>query len=399
VLPVWVGPGSQFVPGQGTAVELVLTVPVAVTSTAWEVSPGRIQSLKIKRVQGGCQVSVRNFSLTAAVLFASDLGPRGLVVQLQERQRSMGRLAAQWLCDQAKEELTKVQKTYERLDASGHALSDGKALLDKAREALEKAQRQRRDGEHGDAYASAEVALRALRLLMRSHWDRAVRDLDTPVATPYAGSFFTLPRHWEMLDELKHLKTSASLLPHGDFELPPEEIQPGWVLQEAPSLDPVEPLVRRVPRPTDPPKPPVLGLGTLRVRGKSEETQTPAQPPRGGKQCLLLEVHPKEGIASVGVLEKTFVAVHSPAVRLRPGSLVRVSVWAKTDGVAGSADGAMFYDSAGGDGLAVRITREPRWKRYALFRRVPESGQVNVTLAMTGAGKVYFDDVRIEPLE
>ena len=39
------------------------TVPVAVTSTAWEVTPGRIQSYPIKRVQGGCECGSADFSL------------------------------------------------------------------------------------------------------------------------------------------------------------------------------------------------------------------------------------------------------------------------------------------------------------------------------------------------
>lgn len=395
VLPIWVGPGSQFVPGQAAASEVAVTVPVAITSTAWEVTPGRIQSLPIKRVQGGCQVTLRNFSLTSAVLFASDLGPKGLIVQMQEKQRTMGRLAAQWLCDQAKEELTKVTRTYERIDAQGHGQPDARELLAKAKEALEKAQRQRRDGEHAEAYGSAEVALRALRVLMRTHWDRAVRDLDSPVASPYAGSFFTLPRHWEFLDRLKQTRPGSSLLPHGDFELPSDATQPGWVVQEVPSPDPVESLVRRVPRPADRPKTPPAGVA--QARGQDAAQPEPAA--RGGRQCLMIEVRPRDPKQPLGVLERTYVAVHSPAVRLKPGSLARVSAWVKTDGVSGSVDGAMLFDSAGGEPLAVRFSREPKWKRYSLYRKVPAEGQLSVTLATSGAGKVYFDDVRIEPLE
>jgi hypothetical protein len=114
----------------------------------------------------------------------------------------------------------------------------------------------------------------------------------------------------------------------------------------------------------------------------------------------MLEVRPKEDVKqAVAVLERTYVAVHSPAVRLRPGTLVRVSAWVKTEGVGGSADGAMFYDSSGGEPLAVRFTREPRWRKYSLYRKVPASGQLSVTMALSGMGKVYFDDVCIEPLE
>ena len=50
--------------------------------------------------------------------------------------------------------------------------------------------------------------------------------------------------------------------------------------------------------------------------------------------------------------------------------------------------------------LSFRITQAlPAWKRYVVYREVPASGHINVSLAMTEIGTVYFDDVRIEPLE
>ena len=98
-------------------------------------------------------------------------------------------------------------------------------------------------------------------------------------------------------------------------------------------------------------------------------------------------------------LERTFVAVHSPAVRLRPGTLVRVSALGETRGRSAARRTGAVLRLAGGEPLAVRITRSQEWKKYSLYRKVPASGQVSVTLAPTGLGKVYFDDVRIEPLE
>jgi hypothetical protein len=38
------------------------------------------------------------------------------------------------------------------------------------------------------------------------------------------------------------------------------------------------------------------------------------------------------------------------------------------------------------------------WKQYHLYRRVPPSGKVAMTFALTGFGTAYIDDVRIEPL-
>jgi hypothetical protein len=68
-------------------------------------------------------------------------------------------------------------------------------------------------------------------------------------------------------------------------------------------------------------------------------------------------------------------------------------------GIGASTDGALLFDSAGGEPLALRLTAPTkRWKQYILYRRVPASGSIHVTLALTGLGKVYFDDVKIEPL-
>lgn len=66
--------------------------------------------------------------------------------------------------------------------------------------------------------------------------------------------------------------------------------------------------------------------------------------------------------------------------------------------IVASADGAMLFDSAGGEPLAVRQVAATPWRQFTLYRRVPANGQVNVTLGLTGIGAVYFDDVRIEPL-
>ena len=373
VLPMWMGSCSQFVPGQDASPEVIITVPgVPITATAWEVSPGRMQAYPITREIEGSQVRLKNFSLTAAVLFTSDLQPNGLVVRLQDKQRGMARLAAQYLHDQAKEELVKVEKVDGELNQLGHSLQGSADLLKLSRKALEVCNTHRRNGEHGEAYVQAELALRSLRVLMRGHWDRAVRDLDSPVSSVFAVSFFTLPRHYRLLDRIAQCKVGANVLRDGDFELDPDEVKTGWFTQEVPILDEVDVRVRRV----------------------KDSAHT-------GKQSLMMKVTPKFPSRVPEALERTYVSLHSPAVKLPPGTLVRISVWMRIPGgVSGSPDGAMFFDSVGGEPLAIRATQVlPKWKRYAVYREVPASGLINASLAMTGMGTVYFDDVRIEPLE
>ncbi len=371
VLPVWMGGGSQYVPGQAAVAELNLLVPqVQAGSWAYEVSPGRVRSLPWKREVGGTRISLREFSLTSAVVFTDDLSPTGLVVKFQERQRSMAKVAAQWAHDQAQEELAKVEKVNAELEQAGHKERDSAALLNKARDYLASCQTHRRNGQHADAYADAQRALRPLRILMRAQWEAAVRPLSVPVSSPYAVSFFTLPRHWSFVDEVSQLRADANVLPNGDFELPPGQTQRDWRPVEVPSLDGVVPVIKRV----------------------TEDAHE-------GRQCLMLQIKPKDPAAAPVVLERTFYAVQSPEVKLPPGTKVQISAWIRVPGnLSGSSDGALFYDSAGGEPLAVRLVLASGWRRYVLYREVPASGTVNVTLALTGFGKVYFDDVRIEPL-
>lgn len=266
--------------------------------------------------------------------------------------------------------MTKVEKVNADLERAGHRLPDGEPLLAKAREYLASCAAHRRNGEHGDAYADAQRALRPLRIVMRAQWEAAVKPLGTAVASPYAVSFFTLPRHWKFVDELTQLRPDANVLPDGDFELPPESVPPNWLVEEVPSLDAVTAVAKRV-----------------------------TEDAKEGRQCLMLQIKAKDVEAVPVALERTFLAVHSPAVKLPPGTRVRISAWVRVPGeIAASADGALLYDSAGGEPLAVRLREASKWTQYVLYREVPASGTINVTMALTGLGKVYFDDVRIEPM-
>ena len=371
VLPIWMGPGSQFVPSQGYVARLKITVPLVPENyMAWEVSPGRFHSYKSTPTLGGREIFLEGFNLTSAIVFTGDLGPTGLVVRFQDQQRSMRKDAAQWTYDQAQEELVKVAKIHEELKKLGKTLEDGDSLLDTARQWLEKSRKHRVNGEYTDAYTDAQLALRAERILMRAHWDAAVKKLTTPVACPFAVSFFTLPRCWQFLDELVQSKPGANALPNGDFELAADVKPEGWQVQQIPSLDDVEGQVKRV-----------------------------ATEPREGKQCVMLKLAPKNPAAPPQVLERTFLALHTPAVSFPPGTMVRISAWMRVPSpIVGSPDGVLLYDSAGGEPLAVRTSLASGWKQFILYRKVPSSGNIHVTMALTGLGSVYFDDIRIEPM-
>ncbi len=371
VLPIWFGQGSQFVPGQSATRELKMTVPaVPVGSQAWLLSPASVDSVKTNRVIGGTEVTLRSFGLTAAVLFTSDLG--GLISHYQEQNRQMRKMAAQWAYELSETELAKITQVERELIQAGHAPKDTAKLLAEAQKRLRECVEQYNSGAYGDAYARADEALRPLRILMRDQWEEATKRLgiEDAVASPYAVSFFTLPQHWRFMDELKRTTPGTNVLPDGDFEGPANPTRPGWT-QTAATLDQV-----------------MMTTSRVKVR------------PKSGTQCLLMHIAPKLPTDTPpGALERTFLAMSSPMVHLQPGTRVRITAWIRIPApIRASVDGALLYDRAGGEPLAIRMTATTDWKKLTLFREVPADGLMNVTLALTGIGDVFFDDVRIEPL-
>jgi hypothetical protein len=381
VLPIWMGGYSQLVPGQAASSRLNLVVPEVPDGTqAWEVSPGEVTGLEMQRVIGGTKVTLPEFGLTAAIVFTSDSGPTGLVVRFQDQARRWQQLAAQWTHDLAEVEIDKVAKVEAQLEAAGHPLPDGKGLMKDARDRLQKCVEEWNRNEFRLAYLEGQRALRPIRILMRAQWEEAVKAMNQlepktptgPTASPYLLSFFTLPRHWRFLDQLRQTTPGANTLSDGNFEVGPNRTAEAWTPQVN-TLD--------------------GDLVDLAARRVTEQ-------PKEGQQCLMLEIKPKNPQLTPGALERTFLAINSPVVRLQPGTLVRISAWVRVPKpIKASPDGALFYDSIGGEPLAIRVIEGKEWRKFTLYRTVPASGTVNVTLALTGLGTAYFDDVRIEPLQ
>jgi hypothetical protein len=209
---------------------------------------------------------------------------------------------------------------------------------------------------------------------MRAQWESAVKSLgpEAPAtASPYAVSFFTLVKHWKFRSELERCSPGGNALPDGDFERT-EQVPEGWQVRQ----------------------------------GAPEELETEARiapsDAHDGRNCLTLQIRLKAGGAAAppAAIEPAYVGVTSAPVTFPPGTLVRISGWIKVAGpIEASPDGALFFDSAGGEPLGVRITAPmPAWKPITLYRRTPATGQIQVTAALTGIGSVYFDDLKIEPL-
>ena len=175
-------------------------------------------------------------------------------------------------------------------------------------------------------------------------------------------------------------------------------------------MPPLVPGTQDQPREAKPAQASVPGRATG-AREEPRESKPAPQPrparvepvstePREGKQCLRLRIKAKDPLHAPAALERTFLAVHTPAVQLPPGTLVRITGWVCLPAPIASTDGALVYDSAGGEPLALRqVASLPKWRQFTLYRKVPATGSINVTLALTGIGTAYFDDVHIEALQ
>ncbi len=427
LLPIWLGSGTQYVPDQGAVSSLVVTVPlVADGADPWRISPAGVECLRndARKVTGGTELTIREFDLVTPIVFTNDLSQNGLLVWWQDYNRKYGRVAARWAMDLAAEEYEKTYTVHARLAQQGVQVRDADNLFKQAVKFHEDARRNFAAELYDKAFADAHRALRPLRVVMRDHWNQAVATLDTPSASPFAVSYFSLPKHWELFREIQSCEPSNTVLPGGSFEpaggaeIPtqgyPVSAIPGWSARFG-TLDRVNVAAGVVPSDkledkTVPKKEPFLGPKIFRpsrpIAYPDDGYIPPA--PEMGRGVLKLEVRRRGDVAADGKpveqstrpLERTFLAVESPPVKLPPGTLVRVSGWIKIPGaVTLTSDGVLFYDDVCGEPLAVRLTNTAgTWKQFHLYRRVPQSGQIALTMALTGEGIAYFDDVRIEPL-
>jgi len=392
VLPVWLGPGSQCVPAQGAVDNLIIKVKLVPEGyDPWMLTPASYENLhssgKVRSVPGGTEITIPKFDLTAIVVFTNDTSPDGLVVRWQDNIRhTFGRDAARYAREQATEVYNKVLSVHEKLVALAPVVPGADEMLLQARTLMRLSAKAFDNSQNDVAYREARTALRPLRILMHEHWQNAARSLSSPTASPYAVGFYTLPQHWELANTIRTATVGDNLLKYGGFELS-EAVSgdgaqiaslPGWTSRQS-SLDGAAMLAS------------VVSLDD-ELRGKATNL---------GKNSMRLAIaphrNPAKELPPPQALERTAVAVVSPTVEAPAGSWVRITFWAHVPKLIGaSADGAVVFDSAGGEPLAVRIRGTAKWQRYALYRQVPTDGKINLTFALTGLGKAYFDDVKIE---
>jgi hypothetical protein len=348
--------------------DVKIVVPgVDQTAAAWLISPAGVEHLPDPRVTGGREITFKKFDTTAAVLFTSDVN---VIRRLSSIASNMTPRAAEVTLKLAKLKRERVAPIHRQLMEIADPVYDAPAILKSADQQIAHAEAAWSRQDYIGALRAADDALQALRNLQRVHWIDAVEGFNSPLASPHAVCFSTLPDHYRLIDKvgrsIMNPSDEANLLPSGSFENQ-ESLAQEWQLV-----------------PFDAPR--IYALGAM--DGKA---------PREGDYDLQLVVRRKDARpidATAGSVK--FV---SPSMPVRAGQVLHVSGWVRIAGrpIAAEADGATLHDNLLGPSAGLRWTKTKGWEQFEMLREVPEDGTYELTLTLQGEGEVHFDGVRVIP--
>lgn len=367
VLPIWLEQHSQFVPAQAAAQDVVLTVPGAgETATAWEVSTTDISLLTSTPVAGGRRITLPRLDQTGIIWLTNN--PK-LKVSLLQRVQAIKAASAAACVELARLKFDRVAKVHEELQTLAPPVPDGPQLLGRARLRLERAEAALKAQDFHTARVNAGEAMQSLRILQRAHWDEAVRSLSSPVSSPYAVCFQTLPQHWKLVADFGRSRSAESrnLLPSGEFEDLDTLIAEGWENEQ------------HVPE---------------ELRAKAELFPSG----RSSRYSLRLACEPAAGVPPPRHLERAAVTLTTPPIPARAGQILHISGWVKIrQPITGHRDGLMIYDSLLGKPGALRFHQASTWTKFEILREPKESTDWTLTMSLTGMGDILIDDLRIIP--
>jgi len=367
LIPIWCGPGAQFVPGQSAGNEISFTVPgVPAAHEPYELTPAGLNAIRKQRVTGGTRVTLDEFGVTSLVLLTGD--PRVLSAINAGIQRNRAQ-AAQLARDLAIDKLALVDQIDRTLAVNVQAVANAEDWRTASRQIIQQCELRLVAQDYKTAYLLAQRSARAMRLIERAHWEAAVKSLGSPVGSPLVVGFTTLPEHWRMVETLRGVQPGASQLSGGNFENLDALVAGGWE-----HIEHVEPGVKAV-------------------------VELAPQAARSGRLGLRLRVAPENTAAPPAMIESPPVWISTPVVSFAPGTWVRIHGWVRVaTPIVGSVDGLMIGDTLGGPALAERVGATKGWREFTLYRVVNDSGQVAATFALSGMGEVHLDDVTVEPL-
>ena len=361
LLPGDARPAEQLVAapyGDGSRTLVIPGVPE--TNSVFQLTPVGLFPLSHQRVTGGMQIQQTTTAGRPLVMLTSDTGVIGSLSRLSAAgSRRSAELARQL----ARTQLQMV----ESVEAAWPPDAGVTAAIQQARNHLGRAETRLAAADITRSYQASQQMLDALASARRRRWEIAVQDWPSPLSSPLAISHSTLRLQPRLADLIRQSQSVPSTLPGGTFESLNQLTSSGW---------------RHIQHP---------------LPGVSSRVELSHGTPRNGHFCLQMVTEVNDPEIAPAVLESAPLWISSPAIEVTPGTLVQIRGWVRIEKqITGSQDGLLVFDNHGGRTLAMRMQAKPDWQEFVLYRAVGDTGQVNVTLALTGYGKVCVDDVAIE---
>ncbi len=409
-------PGAQWQPPQMAASAIKIRVPGTYRNALpYRITLGGLQPLDGKLVPGGLEVTVPDFGPTDLVLVTTDVPfeakdrGRTFTQRLQDQILGVRARAVELALEQAQVQLDWFNETQGRLvTLRNRSVPQAEAIVQRAQETLAEARASYASQDYAEAWAAARRVARPLRLLMREHWEQAlrtlteatdasrraqpdtersatVRSLVAPIAAPPLCSFNTLPQLYYWASNVSS-RFGPSLVPGGDFESAEVLSQAGWTQEGYDNPDFPSRMIIQDDQ----------GADGGRVLRFSVGPETVEEIDRLSPYL----VHPAAAVRTPELMVGPTGQPRDAEAPLRVGDLLRIRVKVRLPRPLPPGGGGLIVrDSIGGRRLQWRATDAiPEWSEVVLYRRVPDDRPVSVLIGLAGFGDAYFDDLRVEQL-
>ena len=367
IAPVSRSPGSQYVAGVSAGGVALLTVPGGqAADQAFALTAAGMRPLARQRVAGGLRITLSEEDRSSLIVLTQN---SAVIGELTKQVAKTRRRAAELERQLALQEVASVESVVRRLPVAQNSAKNTDAELAAARTAIAQCDAQLTRREVQNALLSSRRATQALRRVERGAWERAERPYDSAVASPLAVSFTTLPEHQRFVEQWRVSPLGQNRLAGGDFESLERMRQAGWKNLQYNQTQ----------------------LATL--------VEISPDDPREGINCLHLNARPAQPGAAPMIVESAPIQVVSPRIPVELGQLYLIHGWVKVEqAIAGSVDGLMVYDSLGGEALGERFSAANGWREFGFYRVAAQSGDLSVTIELSGIGDAWIDDVQVQSL-
>ncbi len=212
----------------------------------FEITPAGLRPLRHQRVAGGTSIAIEDFLLTSLVLITNDVSVENSLrlraKQAAPRAAKLQRQLSTLLRDQAAAVDNRLTD-HTQYPAAAAALATAGVGLQKADQLLAAADAAQAGNQlqAADLYAQAYLAARnaafPIEHWKRDVWQRCAHVLQSPVSSPLAVDFVTLPEQIQFAAVITGPPPGENLLIGGDCEELQTMLQAGWRHAEHPRPD------------------------------------------------------------------------------------------------------------------------------------------------------------------